>query len=120
MLWEEFEVFAKNDTDIGNVNHKKLKIGIKYNIPYQAASNSISRPVYQELNYYLCPRSTEYTLDYQQSSRVVAVMETDETLRLCCDYRMFNAKTMPVCHPPPCIQGIIDNLGKNQYFNFLY
>ena len=71
MLWEEFEVFAKNDTDIGNVNHKKLKIGIKYNIPYQAASNSISRPVYQELNYYLCPRSTEYTLDYQQSSRVL-------------------------------------------------
>ena len=52
-------------------------------------------------------------------SRVAAVREKDETLRLCCDYRTLNAKTIPDCHPPPCIQDIIDSLGKNQYFNLM-
>ena len=37
-------------------------------------------------------------------------------MRLCCDYRKLNAKTVPDRHPLPRIQNIIDGLGGNQYF----
>ena len=37
---EEFEVFATDDTDIGNVNHNKMKIKLKDGIPCQATYNS--------------------------------------------------------------------------------
>ena len=55
----------------------------------------------------------------EYSSPVVALRKKDDILRLCCDYRKLDAKTIPDCYAVPCIQGIIDSLGKNQYFSFV-
>ena len=55
----------------------------------------------------------------EYSSLAVAVRKKGGTLRLCCDYRKLNAKTIPDRHPLPRIQDIIDSLGKNQYFILL-
>ena len=41
MLREEYEVFATDDTDIGNVDHNKMKIRLKDDIPFQATYNSL-------------------------------------------------------------------------------
>ena len=60
MLREESEVFATDDTNIGNVDHNKMKVSLKDNIPCQAAYNSLPRPLYQELRIKtLCGISTE-------------------------------------------------------------
>ena len=40
-------------------------------------------------------------------------------MRLCCNYRKLNAKTVLDRHPLPHIQNIIDGLGCNQYFMLL-
>ena len=53
------------------------------------------------------------------SSPNVAVKKMDGTMRLCCDYRKLNAKTVPDRHPLPRIQNTIDGLGGNQYFTLL-
>ena len=116
-LREESEVFATDDTDIGNVDHDKMKIRLKDDIPCQTTYNSLPRPLYQELKHY-----TEDLLNKQwitnslseYLSPVVAVRKKDGTLRLCCDYRKLNAKTIPDCHPLLRIQDIIKDLGKNQ------
>ena len=41
ILREESEVFATDDTDIGTVDHNKLKIKLKDDIPCQATYNSL-------------------------------------------------------------------------------
>ena len=56
MLREEFEVFATDDTDIGNVDYNKMKIKLKDDIPCQATYN-IPHPFYQDTRQ--CGRSTE-------------------------------------------------------------
>ena len=40
-------------------------------------------------------------------------------MRLCCDCRKLNVKTVPDRHPLPRIQNIIYELGGNQYFILL-
>ena len=52
-------------------------------------------------------------------SPVVAVRKKNGFIRMCCDYRKLNAKTILGRHPLPRIQNILDNLGENQYFTLL-
>ena len=121
MLREESEVFGTDDTDIGNVDHSKMKIRLKDDIPCQATYNSLPCPFYQELKHVedLLNKQWITNSHSEYSSPVVAVRKKDGTLRLCCDYRKLNAKTIPDRHPLPRIQDIIDSLGKNQYFSLL-
>ena len=55
------------------------------------------------------------------SSPVVSVSKKDETLRLCCDYRKLNSKTILDEHPLAKIQQILENenLEGNQQFRIL-
>ena len=122
MLREESEVFATDDTDIGIVDHNKIKIRLKDNIPCQAACNSLPRPLYQELKHYvedLLNKQWIANSHSEYSSPVVAVRKKDDILRLSCEYRKLNAKTIPDCHPLTHVQDIISSLGKNHYFSLL-
>ena len=47
------------------------------------------------------------------SSPVAEVRKKDEPIRICCNYRKLNAKTIPDRNPLPHIQNILDNLGGN-------
>ena len=100
MLREESVVFAIDETDIGSVENNKMKIRLKDNIPCQATYNSLPRPVYQELKRYaedLLNKQWMTNSHSEYSSLAVAVRKKGGTLRLCCDYRKLNAKTIPDC-----------------------
>lgn len=53
MLYEESDVFAKNDSDIGCITNLKLKINLKDETPVQTAYNSIPKPLYKEVKEYV-------------------------------------------------------------------
>ena len=121
-LREESEVFATDDTDIDNFDHNKMKIRLKDDIPCQATYNSLPCLLYQELKLYmedLLNKQWITNSHLEYSSPVAAVRKRDGTLRLCCDCRKLNAKTIPDRHPLPRVHDVIDNLGKNQYFSLL-
>ena len=43
----------------------------------------------------------------------------DNSLRLCIDYRLLNAKTVADKHPIPKVQETFENLGGNRWFSTL-
>ena len=99
-----------------------MKISLKDDHPVQLNYNSVPRHLYSELKMYiedLLNKQWIVNSSSSYSSPVVAVRKKDGTMRLCCDYRKLNAKTVPDRHPLPCIQNIIDRLGGNQYFTLL-
>ena len=55
----------------------------------------------------------------EYSPPVVAVRKKDGTIRLCCDYRWLNQKTIPDRRSLPRIQNVIDNRGSNQFLSLL-
>ena len=78
--------------------------------------------MYKELRHYIEDILNENWIrdsESPYSSPVVVVRKKDGTLRLCVDYRKLNAKTIPDRHPLPCIQNVINNLGRNKYFTIL-
>ena len=52
-------------------------------------------------------------------SPVVAVRKKDGSLRLCCDYKALNNKTISNRHPLPRVQDTIDNLNRKKWFSLL-
>ena len=53
------------------------------------------------------------------SSPMVVVRKNNGEMRLCCDFRELNSKTIPDRYPLPRIQSILDNLGGNKYYSIL-
>ncbi|KAL6481203.1 hypothetical protein MHYP_G00092830 [Metynnis hypsauchen] len=122
MLYEESDVFSRDDGDIGCVPSLKLKIHLKDDIPVQKSYNAIPKPLYNEVKAYvqtLLERGwiTKSTSSY--SSPVVCVRKKDSSLRLCVDFRELNRKTVPDRHPLPRIQDLLDNLGGHTWFSIL-
>lgn len=122
MLFEESDVFAKSDSDIGCIPSLQLKINLTDNVPVQTSYNSIPKPLHKEVKEYV-----QKLLDHgwirkstsPYSSPVVCVRKKDMTLRLCVDFRGLNRKTIPDRHPLPRIQDLLDNLGGNSWFSIL-
>ncbi|KAL2091607.1 hypothetical protein ACEWY4_013870 [Coilia grayii] len=54
------------------------------------------------------------------SSPVVCVRKKDGGLRLCCDYRELNSKSVPDRHPIPRIQDMLDSLSGSSWFQSLH
>ena len=62
-------------------------------------------------------------MDYSiQVSLVVSgcfSLKKDGSLRMCCDFRKLNQKTIPDRHPLPKVQATLDGLGGNKFFTVL-
>uniref|UniRef100_H3B5S1 Gypsy retrotransposon integrase-like protein 1 n=1 Tax=Latimeria chalumnae TaxID=7897 RepID=H3B5S1_LATCH len=52
-------------------------------------------------------------------SPVICMRKKDRSLRLCCDYRELNFKSVPDQHPIPRIQDMLDSLSSSSWFSVL-
>lgn len=103
---DESDVFIASDDDIGDVNTHSMKINLQNNVPVQQTYHSVSIHLYRELRNYsedLLNKQWILHSNSAYSSPVVTVKKKDGTLRLCCDYRKLNSKTIPDDHPLPRI-----------------
>lgn len=122
MLYEESDVFAQEDGDIGCIPDLKLKINLTDDNPVQRCYNSIPKPLYKEVKEYvqnLLDRGWVKKSTSAYSSPVVCVRKKDSSLRLCVDFRALNRKTIPDRHPLPRIQDLLDSLGGYSWFSIL-
>lgn len=122
MLYEESDVFAGEEGDIGCIPDLQLKIKVVDNNPFQKCYNSIPKPLYKEVKDYvqnLLDRGWIRKSSSSYSSPVVCVRKKDQSLRLCMDFRGLNKKTFADRHPLPRIQDLLDCLGGNSWFSIL-
>ena len=119
---EGISFFSVNDQDIEYVKTPQMKINWKDQVRVQQNYNSISKQLYNEIKYNIEDLLNKQWIIHshsEYSSPVVAARKKDGTIRLCCDYRKLNQKTIPDRHPLPRIQNVIDNLGGNKFFSLL-
>ncbi|KAI7789706.1 hypothetical protein IRJ41_001809 [Triplophysa rosa] len=122
MLYEESDVFARENDDIGCIPGLQMTINLKDEVPVQRAYASIPKPLYKEVKEYvqdLLARGWVVKSKSPYAAPVVCVRKKDGTLRLCIDYRLLNQKTVPDRHPLPRIQDLIDTLGGYRWFSIL-
>ena len=93
-----------------------------WGVPVQHGYISIPRPLREEVRQYLQDLIrrcwVKKSLSPYSSPRV-CVRKQDGLLRLCIDYRLVNAKTIPDCQPLPKIQDALDSLGGNHWCSVL-
>ncbi|KAL1276336.1 hypothetical protein QQF64_035959 [Cirrhinus molitorella] len=99
---------------------QKLKIHLHDTTPVKHTYMSVLKPLHKEVKEYLEELLnkgwiTRSKLSY--SSPVVCVRKKDGTLRLCCDYRELNKKSIPDRHPIPHIQDMLDSLVGSAWFS---
>ena len=114
MFIEERDVFAKDDNDIGSEPELKMEINTHDNVPVQKTYNSIPRPLYEEVKNHiqdLINRGYVVRSKSSWSSPVVIVRKKSGDMRLCCNFRALNQRTVPDRHPLPRIQETLVNLG---------
>ena len=122
MLYEERDSFSESDDEIGCMHNVQMKINLNSETPVQKRYNTIPRPLYPEIKSYIEDLLNRQWIQYSHSSYsspIVAVRKKDGELRLCCDYRELNKKTIPDRHPLPRIQNILDSLGGNKWFSLM-
>ena len=122
LITRETDVISVVDSDIGNITSTQMEIKLQDKTPVQLNHNSVPKLLYAELKAHienLYNKGWIINSSFSYSSPVVSVRKKDGSLRLCCDCRQPNSKTIPDKHPLPKIQNILENLGGSQYFSIL-
>jgi hypothetical protein len=122
VLIEEKDVFSRSECDIGDIPDFQMKITLEDNIPVREAYRNIPRNLYSEVRDYIKDLVTNGWIRESFSSYaspIVCVRKKDGGLRMCCDYRKLNGKTVADSQPIPRIQDILDGLAGKQWFSTL-
>ena len=122
LITEMSDVFCQDSEDIGDVQNCKMKIRLKDETPVQKSYYSMAKLLHQDVKNYveeLLNKRWITKLSSNYSSPVVAVRKKDGSLRLCCDYRALNNKTISDRHPLPIVQEAIDSLNGKKWFSLL-
>ena len=99
-----------------------MRINLKDHTPVQKTYYSMQKPLHTEVKNYIVDLLNKGWIKKLKSSYVspiVAVRKKDGSLRLCCDYRELNAKTIPDRHPIPRVQDSLDILFGKKWFSVL-
>lgn len=122
LLREECHAFAYDDDDIGAIPSLKLHITLHDTTPVRKTYVTVPKPLHQEEKEYIqdllnrgwiAPSRSPY------ASPVVCVPKKDGTLRLCCDYRELNKRSVPDRHTILRIQDMLDSLTGSSWFSVL-
>lgn len=122
LLREECHAFAYNDEDIGCIPSLKLHITLHDTTPVKKTYMSVPKPLHQEVKEYIQDLLNRGWITQSRSpyaSPIVCVRKKDGSLRLCCDYRELNRKSVPDRHPIPRIQDMLDSLSGSSWFSVL-
>ena len=122
ILKKESPAFAVDDGDAGSASGLQLDVQLTDHEPVQKSYNSIPRPLYAEVKQYLkdlIARGWITKSKSSYSSLTVCVRKKDGSIRLCCDFRGLNQKTVPDRQPIPKIQDVLDSLGGNYWLSTL-
>ena len=121
VFWKERTVFSSSG-EIGCA--EKLVMNLKTNdeVPVQRNYNSIPRPLISEVKNHVEDLLNRKWISRSQSSwssPVVIVRKKNGEIRLCCDFRALNKKTVQDKHPLPRVQETLDSLGGSKWFTVL-
>ena len=120
MLWRERRAFAETNDDIGSAKDLQMEISTTDEIPVQKRYNSIPQPLMMEVKQHIedmLNRGWITRSSSAWSSPVVIVRKSGGELRLCCDFRQLNAKTVADKHPLPRVQESLDSLNGSEWFS---
>lgn len=122
ILREECAAFAKDSSDIGTIPDLELDIKLKDDVPVRHSYMSVPRPLFDEVKDYLKDLLAKGWIKKSRSSyssAIVCVRKRDGSLRLCCDFRKLNSKTIPEMLPIPRIQDALNSLSGSKWFSVL-
>lgn len=122
LLRDECGAFARNDDDVGSIPSLKLKIRLSDTTPVRRTHTSVPKPLHKEVKEYLEDLLNRGWIKKSRSpysSPIVCVRKKDGSLRLCCDYRELNSKSIPDRHPIPRVQDMLNNLTGSAWFSVL-
>ena len=122
LLYEECEVFAKDDCDIGEIPDLQMDIHLTDEVPINQAYRHLPRKLYEDVKNYLNDLIVNGWIQESTSpyaSPIVCVRKKDGSLRLCVDYRRLNLKTVPDRQPIPRVQDLLDGLHGQKLFTTL-
>lgn len=122
LLREERHAFARDEYDVGTIPSLQLKIRLNDPTPVKKTYISVPRPLHKEVKEYLedlLNRGWITKSKSSYSSPIVCVRKKDGGLRLCCDFRELNKKSIPDRHPIPRIQDMLNSLKGSAWFSVL-
>lgn len=122
-LLREFDhVFAKSPEDLGTVSAVHHRIPTTDDRPVQLPYRRVPPAMMRELREHLDLLLRQGIIRESESSYaspIVLVRKKDGNLRMCCDFRMLNDKTVRDAHPLPRIQESMDSLAGSKFFTLL-
>lgn len=107
VLREECHAFAYDDKDVGCIPTLNMHITLHNTTPVRKTYISVPKPLYREVKDYLQDLLNRRWISESRSpysSPIVCARKKSGELRLCCDYRELNRKSVPDRHPIPRIQ----------------
>ena len=119
MLWRERRAFAEDADTIGSAEDLQMDISTEDEIPVQKRYNSIPQPLLLQVKGHvedMLNRGWITRSSSAWSSPVVIVRKQSGDIRLCCDFRQLNAKTIADKHPLPRVQESLDSLNGSEWF----
>ena len=122
LLLEQCDVFAKTESDIGDIPDFQMDIHLTDEIPVNQAYRHLPRNLYEDVKNYindLVVNGWVQESSSPYSSPIVCVRKKDGTLRLCVDYRKLNLKTVADRQPIPRVQDLLDGLFGQRFFSTL-
>ena len=122
LLRKECNAFAKDEHDVGTIPSLQLKIRLNDPTPVRRTYISVPKPLHKEVKEYLedlLNRGWITKSKSPYSSPIVCVRKKDGSLRLCCDYRELNKKSIPDRHPIPRILDMLNSLKGSSWFSVL-
>ena len=120
-MWSRRKAFCSDESEIGDTD-LKMKINTVDEDPVQRNYKKAPKQLLEEVKHHLMDplnRAWIKESSVSYSSPVVLVWKKCGGLRICCDFRELNKKTVPDKHPLPRIETKLENLGGNTWFSVI-